>query len=122
MAVGQQGALFALNDAVIAIAFLLAPGSWIAIACRWAIWRSTIGRVPGCKLTFNSAQQFFTTAAGVLVMSRCGGGVPGAVAGLAAFALLNYVIIGSPDRDHVPGVLLRVLLAMAPARARPQRR
>ena len=76
MSMGQQGAIFALNDAAMAIAFLLAPGSWIAIAMPLGYLAVTIGRRPWIKLTFNSAQQFFTTAAGVLVMSLAGGGLP----------------------------------------------
>lgn len=114
MSVGQQGALFALNDAVMAIAFLLAPGAWIAIAMPLGYLAATVGKRSWTKLTFNSSLQFFTTAAGVLVMNLTGGGVIGAVAGLAAFAVLNYLVIGIPLAVTSPVSYLKVLLAMGP--------
>lgn len=114
MSVGQQGALFALNDAVMAIAFLLSPGAWIAIAMPLGYLAATVGKRSWIKLTFNSALQFFTTAAGVLVMNLAGGGVIGAVAGLAAFAVLTYLVIGIPIAVTSPVSYLKVLLAMGP--------
>lgn len=114
MTVGQQGAVFALNDVVMAIAFLLAPGSWIAIAMPLGYLLATVGRRPWVKLTFNSTQQFFAIAAGVLVMDLAGGGVLGAVVGLAAFAVINYVIVAIPITITSPLPYFRVLMAMGP--------
>ena len=114
MSVGRQGALFALNDAVMAIAFLLAPGAWIAVAMPLGYLAATYGRRPWIKLTFNSAQQFCTTAAGVLVVSQLGGGVIGAVLGLLAFAILNYLVIGIPIALTSPVPYVKVLLTMGP--------
>jgi hypothetical protein len=114
MSVAQQGALFALNDAVMAVAFLIAPGAWIAVAMPLGYLVASVGKTRGVKLTFNSALQFFATGAGVLVMGLAGGGASGAVAGLAVFAVLNYLVIGVPIAMTSHVSYPRVLVAMGP--------
>jgi hypothetical protein len=114
MSVAKQGALFALNDVVLAVAFIIAPGAWIAVAMPLGYLAATVGKSRPVKLTFNSALQFFATAAGVLVTGLAGGGVVGAVAGLAVFAVLNYVVIGIPIAVTSPVSYPRVLVTMGP--------
>jgi len=112
--VGQQTLSFALNDAAMAVAFLLAPGSWIAIAVPLGYLAVTVGKRPWVKLTYNSATQFSTVAGGVLVMQLAGNGVLGAVAGLAAFALVNHLLIALPLAITSGVPYRRVMIAMGP--------
>lgn len=112
--VGLQAAAFTLNDAVMAIAFVLAPGSWIAIAAPLGYALVTIGRRPWAKLSFNMALEFFAVSAGVLVTQLLGGGISGAVAGLATFALLNHLVVAIPISATTHRGYFRVLVAMGP--------
>lgn len=114
MSVGQQTLSFTLNDAAMAVALLLAPGAWIAVAVPLGYLVATIGKRPWLKLTFNSAAQFSTVAAGVVVMQLTGGGVLGAVAGLAVFALVNHLIVAVPLAVTSRLPYRRVMVAMGP--------
>jgi len=114
MSVGQQGALFALNDAAMAVAFLLAPGAWIALAMPVGYLAATVGKRPWIKLAFNSAVQFCSVAAGVAVPQSAGGEGPGAVAGLAVFAVVNHLLVALPIAVTSPVPYRKVLIAMGP--------
>jgi hypothetical protein len=94
--VGGQAAGFTLNDAVIAAAFVLAPGSWIAVGAITGYVLAKFRRAMWLKLSFNAAQQLLAVSAGVLVTELAGGGIPGAIAGLATFAVLNSLAVGIP--------------------------
>jgi hypothetical protein len=93
---GKQAAAFTLNDAVMAIAFVLEPGGWIAVAVPLGYGLATVGRRPWAKLSFNMAQEFATVGAGVSVTLAVSGGVSGAVAGLVTFAVLNLLVVAIP--------------------------
>jgi hypothetical protein len=95
--IGRQAAVvYSLNDAAMAIAFVLAPGPWIAIAAPLGYLVANVGRRPWSKLSFNLAQEFATVAAAVLVTGAVGGGVLGAVAGLATFAATQHLVVAVP--------------------------
>ncbi|HEX6755548.1 MAG TPA: hypothetical protein VF109_06345 [Mycobacteriales bacterium] len=113
MVVGRQAAAFTLNDAVMAIAFVVSPGSWIAVAAPLGYAVATVGRRPWAKLSFNLAQEFFAVAAGVLVTQALGG-IGGAVAGLATFALLNHLVVAIPIAATSQVNYWRVLVAIGP--------
>lgn len=114
ISMGRQAAAFTLNDAVLAVAFVLAPGAWIAVAAPLGYLAVTIGRRPWAKLSFNMALEFFAVAAGVVVVLAFGGGVGGAVAGVAAFAVLNHLVVAVPISATTDTRYLDVLLAMGP--------
>jgi len=113
--VGRQAAGFTLNDAVIAMAFVLAPGSWITVGaiagylvakCRSGSW---------VKLSFNAAQQLLAISAGVLVAAQLGGGdIAGAIAGLATFAVLNSLVVAIPLAATSGVPYAQILTTIAP--------
>jgi hypothetical protein len=112
--VGRQAAAFTLNDAVMAIALVLAPGAWIAVAAPLGYALVTVGRRPWAKLSFNVALEFFAVTAGVLVTQALGGGIGGAVAGLAAFAVANHLVVAVPISVTSQVKYFKVLVAMGP--------
>src|SRR6266550_4712936 len=50
---GRQGADFALGDAVLAVALVLAPGAWLAVGVAGGYLLAKVGRLPWTKLSFN---------------------------------------------------------------------
>jgi hypothetical protein len=114
IAMGRQAAAFTLNDAVLAVAFVLAPGAWIAIAAPLGYLVVHLGRRPWAKMSFNMALEFFAVSAGVVVVQSVGGGIAGAVAGVAAFALLNHLVVAVPISATSGAKYVDVLLAMGP--------
>jgi hypothetical protein len=114
LVVGRQGAGFTLNDAVMAIALVLAPGAWIAVATPLGHALTFAGRRPWAKLSFNLAQEFAAVGAAVLVAQSLGGGVPAAIAGLATFAVLNNLLVAVPISVTSQVPYRRVLLAIGP--------
>jgi hypothetical protein len=111
---GRQAASFSLSDAALAVALVLAPGSWIVLGftCGYALGR--VSRQPWVKLSYNVVQQFWVVGAAVLVTTLTGHGVLGACAGLAAFAVLNHVAVAIPI-SATSGVPYRtVLVAIGP--------
>ncbi len=112
--VGRQGVAFALNDAVMAIAFLFAPGAWVPVAMALSFLLATVGRRPWTKVSFNSALQFCTVAGGVLVTQLAGGGLPGACAGLAVYAVLTHLVVAVPVAATSDVSYRKVLVASGP--------
>src|SRR5215207_6649453 len=110
----RQAAAFALNDAVMAVAFVLAPGSWIAVGSTLGYALARAGGLPRSKLSFNLAQEFGTVAAAVLVAKMLGSGVPGAIAGLATFAVLNLLVVAIPISATTGMVYHRVIATLSP--------
>jgi hypothetical protein len=111
---GRQAASFSLSDAVLAVALVLSPGSWIVVGftCGYALGR--VSRQPWVKLSFNVVQHVWVVAVAVLITNVVGGGVLGAAAGLAAFTVLNYMIVAIPI-SATSGVLYhKVLFAIGP--------
>ncbi|HVD27788.1 MAG TPA: hypothetical protein VNC79_04725, partial [Mycobacteriales bacterium] len=114
IAVGRQGATFALNDAVMAVAFLLAPGGWVAVAAVLGYVLAKVGRRPWVKVSFNAAQQFFAVAAALLVAQALPDGIGAAAAGLGTYALLNSLVVAIPIAATSDVSYGRVLVAIGP--------
>lgn len=89
--IGRQAFAFALGDALLASALVVDPGSWIVLAM---VVGGGVGyhlRKSGpLKLGFNISQAALGTACAVAVSWTLGGGVTGAIVGLAAFVIVNY--------------------------------
>jgi hypothetical protein len=111
---GQQGVSFALNDAVMAVAFLLLPGAWIAVAMPLGYLVSKLGKRPWIKLSFNFAQHFFAIVSGLLVAALLGNSILAAALGLATYAVINHLVVAIPvaATSYVP--YRKVLVAMGP--------
>jgi hypothetical protein len=114
LVVGQQGAAFTLNDAFMAIALLVSPGAWIAVAVPLGYAVAKFGKRPWVKLSYNTAQQFCAAAVGVLVTQVTGGGVLGACLGLLAFGLVNHLAVAVPISVTTRVRYDRVLITMGP--------
>ena len=95
MVVGRQAFVFALNDAVVAVALVLAPGAWIAVAYVLAIALAR-ARTPWVKLRFNLAMHAVCVAAAVVVTQELGGSLLAVCAGLLVFYGLNHLIVSVP--------------------------
>lgn len=111
---GRQAVTFALNDALLAVAFVLAPGGWVAVAAVVGYALAKSRRLPWMKLSYNLAAHGFTVAAGVLVTEVAGGGVVGACAGLAAYSVLNFLVVAIPIAATSGTPYPRVLAAIGP--------
>ncbi|MFL6130323.1 MAG: hypothetical protein ACJ73E_14825 [Mycobacteriales bacterium] len=96
LTVRQQGVSFALNDAVLAVAFLLAPGGWIAVAMPLGYLLAMTRKRPWVKVSYNAAAQFCGAGVGALLSQQVGGGVLGACLGVAAFTAVNHLGVSLP--------------------------
>jgi hypothetical protein len=112
--VGRQAVAFALNDAIVAVALVLAPGSWIAFASALGYAAARARNLPISKLSFNLAHEYGTVSAGVIVAQLAGGGVTGAAFGLAAYALLNILVVAIPISATTGLAYYRVLGTISP--------
>jgi hypothetical protein len=112
--VGRQGVAFALGDAVLAVALVLAPGAWIAVGVATGQSLAKASRQPWTKLSFNLVLQFWTAAVAALVTELAGGGVPGACAGLAAFLVANHLTVAIPIAATTNMPYHKVLLTVGP--------
>ncbi|CAA9247680.1 MAG: hypothetical protein AVDCRST_MAG41-1781 [uncultured Corynebacteriales bacterium] len=112
--VGRQAVAFALNDAIVAVALVLAPGSWIAFASALGYAAARARNLPLSKLSFNLAHEFGTVSAGVLVAQLIGNGVTGAAFGLAAYAVLSILVVAIPVAATTGLAYHRVLGTISP--------
>ncbi|HEY7104244.1 MAG TPA: hypothetical protein VH573_21620 [Mycobacteriales bacterium] len=95
MVVGRQAFVFALNEAVVAVALVLAPGAWIGVAYVLAIALAR-ARTQWVKLRFNLAMHAVCVAAAVVVTQTLGGSLLAVCAALLVFYGLNHLIVSVP--------------------------
>ncbi len=114
LVIGRQGAAFLMNDAVLAIALVLAPGGWIAVGATVGFALARARRTSWSKLSFNLALEFFAVLLGVLAAEAVDGGVPGACVGLMVFAVTNALLVAVPISVTSAMSYLRVLKKLAP--------
>lgn len=112
--VGQQGVSFALNDAVIAIAFVLTLSGSIAVAIPLGYLLAMVRKRPWVKVSYNAAAQFFAVAVGLLVANAVGGGVLGACVGVLFFGAVNHLAVAIPVAVTSDLRYGRVLLTTGP--------
>jgi hypothetical protein len=94
--IGRQAYSISLNDALVAPALVLAPGSWMAaaFAAGMLLWYGR--RMSAQKLTYNVEQSIFAVAAASAVTVSLGGGVFAALVGAAVFAISSYSLTVVP--------------------------
>jgi hypothetical protein len=115
LVIGRQGATFVMNDSIIAIALLLAPGGWIAVGATVGFAFSRFRKSSWSKLTFNAALEFFSVMFGVLVVETMSGpSVLAACVGLGAYAAANAFLVAVPISVTSAMSYLRVLEKLAP--------
>lgn len=112
--VGRQAAGFTLNDACMVIALVLAPGAWIAVGAIAGYLLAKARTGSWVKLAFNVAQQLLAISAAVVVTQAVGGGIPGAVAGLVTFAVLNGLVVAIPIAASAGVPYPRILVTIGP--------
>ncbi|HTR69830.1 MAG TPA: hypothetical protein VMH41_06325 [Mycobacteriales bacterium] len=91
---GRQRWTFSLTEAAIAIAFVHSPHAWTVVAVFIGVLAAQlIRRQDRVKVEFNVAQFTAATALGAGFALLVGGGVPGAIGGMAVFWLINNLLI-----------------------------
>ena len=91
---GRQTWAFSLTEGALGAAWVLSTGAWSAVAVVLGVLvAQTLLHRPTLKKLFNLAVFGAATAAGSLVAGAVGGGVVGAVAGLAAFFVVNHCLV-----------------------------
>jgi hypothetical protein len=114
LVIGRQGAAFVMNDAIIAIALLLAPGGWIAVGATVGFAAARVRRTSWSKLSFNSALEFCAVMLGVAVAEQLGGSLLAACVGLGAYTAANLLLVAIPISVTSALSYLRVLERIAP--------
>ncbi len=115
---GRQRWTFSLTEAAIAVGFVHSPRAWtvVAVACGVLV-AQLLRRQEALKVVFNVAQFAAATALGAGFAVLVGGGISGAIGGMAIFWLVNNVLIAFAV-SIMTGQRLRTLLwASAPLAA-----
>lgn len=91
---GRQRWTFSLTETALAAVLVLSGGGWcvVAVALGMGI-AQRVRHQPRVKLEYNVAQYALAAAVGVLTAGELGGGVAGGAAGLAAFWLVNALLV-----------------------------
>jgi hypothetical protein len=91
---GRQRWTFSLTEAAIAIAFVHSPRGWTVLAVTAGVlFAQLVRHQEQLKVEFNVAQFAAATALGASFAHLVGGGVPGAIAGMGVFWLINNLLI-----------------------------
>ncbi|HVB27316.1 MAG TPA: hypothetical protein VNE21_05330, partial [Mycobacteriales bacterium] len=118
LAFGRQRWTFSLSEGAIAAAFLLSGGAWCAVAVALGVLLAqAVRHQPALKLHFNVAQFAAGASLGAALSSHLGGGVPGAVAGMGVFWLVNNLLVAGAVSIMSRRSLLGLLWASAPLAA-----
>jgi hypothetical protein len=94
LSAGRQRWTFSLTEGAIGAAFVFAPGAWATVAVMLGLLvAQLLRRQERLKVEFNVCQFAAGTGGGALAAHLVGGGVTGAVSGMAAFWLVNIVLV-----------------------------
>ena len=94
LSAGRQRFTFSLTEGAIGAAYVYAPGAWtVAAVTTGLLIAQIVRRQERLKLEFNVCQFAAGTALGAAVAHLVGGGVIGAVSGMAMFWLANIVLV-----------------------------
>jgi hypothetical protein len=94
LSAGRQRFTFSLTEGAIGAAYVFAPGAWTVVAVTTGLLiAQVVRRQERLKLEFNVCQFAAGTALGAAMAQVVGGGVAGAVSGMAMFWLANIVLV-----------------------------
>src|SRR5438874_7122441 len=94
LSAGRQRWTFSLTEGAIGAAYVYAPGAWTVLAvAAGLVVAQTVRRQERLKVEFNVCQFVAGTALGVFLAHLVGGGVVGAISGMAAFWLVNMLLV-----------------------------
>ena len=115
---GRQTWTFSLTEGALGAAWALRTGGWTVAAVLAGVWvAQTVLKRPAVKKQFNLAMFAAATALGSLVAETLGGGVPGAVAGLVVFFVVNHTLVGVAVSLTSRRPLVPLLLSSTPLSA-----
>jgi hypothetical protein len=94
LSAGRQRWTFSLTEGAIGAAYVYAPGAWAVVAVTGGLLvAQLVRRQERLKVEFNVCQFAAGTALGAYLAHLIGGGVTGAISGMAAFWLVNMVLV-----------------------------
>jgi hypothetical protein len=115
---GRQRWTFSLTEGALGAAWVVSTGAWSVAAVVIGVATAQMLRhQPRLKLEFNVAQFALATAAGTAIAGLAGGGIVGAVAGMAMFFLVNHTLVGVAVSLTSRRRLLPLLASSAPLSA-----
>jgi hypothetical protein len=112
---GRQRWTFSLTEAAIAVAFVHSSGAWTVVAVSAGVlFAQLIRHQEPLKVEFNVAQFAAATSLGATFAHLVGGGVPGAIGGMAVFWLVNNLLIAGAMSMMTEQKFTSLLWASAP--------
>src|SRR4051794_27935177 len=115
---GRQRWTFSLTEGALGAAWVVSTGAWSVAAVVVGVATAQLLRhQPRLKLEFNVAQFALATAAGTAIAGLAGGGIVGAVAGMAMFFVVNHTLVGVAVSLTSRRRLLPLLASSAPLSA-----
>ncbi len=92
--VGSEVWILSLTEVFLAVALVINPGGWIALACAVGVMGLMAGqRQRSIKVFFNTAQFAFASAAAALTSSHFGASVLGAALAIIVFIVVNFLLV-----------------------------
>lgn len=118
LSAGRQRFTFSLTEGAIGAAYVYAPGAWaVAAVTIGLLIAQVVRRQERLKLEFNVCQFAAGTALGAAMAHYVGGGVAGAVSGMAVFWLANIVLVSWAMSIVTSQRMWSLLLSSAPLAA-----
>jgi hypothetical protein len=115
---GRQRWTFSLTEGALGAAWVASTGAWsVASVLAGVAIAQSVRHQPRLKLEFNVAQFALATAGGSYVASVLGGGIPGAIAGMAVFFAVNHSLVGVAVSLTSRRKLIPLLASSAPLSA-----
>jgi hypothetical protein len=115
---GRQTWTFSLTESALGAAWVWGAGSWTAVATVLGVLvAQTVLRRPAMKKQFNIAVFGTGAALGSLMATTVGGGIPGAIAGMGVWFVVNFTLIAVAVAITSHRPLLPMLVSSAPLSA-----
>ena len=91
---GRQTWAFSLTESALGAAWVTGTGNWSVLSVLLGVLTAqTVLKRPLVKKQFNVAMFTAATALGSLVAGAFGGGIPGAIAGIGVFFVVNHSLV-----------------------------
>jgi len=118
LSAGRQRFTFSLTEGAIGAAYVYAPGAWtVAAVTVGLLIAQVVRKQERLKLEFNVCQFAAGTALGAAMAHYVGGGVAGAVSGMAVFWLANIILVSWAVSIVTSQRMWSLLLSSAPLAA-----
>lgn len=115
---GRQTWTFSLTESALGAAWVMGTGNWTVVAVVLGVYGAqTVLRRPVLKKQFNIAVFGAGAAAGSLMAGVVGGGIPGAIAGMALWFVVNFTLIAVAVAVTSNRPLLPMLVSSTPLSA-----